>query len=122
MYINNRRRGKGRIKSPKARTFEKSAALELRAQWSKKDVSVRINGAYFLLLVFWFERVRTKGYARGRAKYPWKRQDVGNYRKALEDAVFDVLGIDDLVVMDSMQCRREDPENPRVDIYLYELK
>ena len=65
----------------------------------------------------WFEWTR-KG--ERKAQTPYKRMDVGNRRKLLEDCITAILGIDDNLNFRLELVKQIDPEFQRVEIEMYE--
>ena len=65
------------------------------------------TSVYALKMEFTFETVINKGWAKKRAKTLYKRFDVGNRRKLLEDCLVEVLGdIDDCLFFEVHLIKR----------------
>lgn len=63
----------------------------------------------------WLERDRT---GQRKAKTRYKKIDVSNRIKLVEDCVRDALAIDDSHTFALSQEKHHDPSNPRVEIYV----
>ena len=79
---------------------------------------------YDIHLTLWFHKssLVNKGYPKTKTFY--KRMDVGNRRKLLEDCLAEVLGIDDMVyfklTMEKRQTPDDIPEGVSIDITQHE--
>ena len=90
----------GQVYTKEARDYER-----VFVDWMRKYHLVAISNfvsghtetsIYSLKMVFTFETVINKGWFKKRAKTLYKRFDVGNRRKLIEDCLVSVLGdIDD---------------------------
>lgn len=95
----HRRQG-GQVYSKEARDFKKQFSDYVLKEYVV-DVIDFVRGhtersIYELDLEFVFETVINKGWAKKQAKTLYKRFDVGNRRKLIEDCLVEVLGeIDD---------------------------
>jgi len=95
----HRRQG-GQVYSKEAKDFKKLFTDYVRREYLVDLVSfVREHderSIYELEMQFVFETVINKGWAKNQAKSLYKRFDVGNRRKLIEDCLVEVLGeIDD---------------------------
>jgi Holliday junction resolvase RusA-like endonuclease len=95
----HRRQG-GQVYSKDAKDFKRLFTDYVRREYLVDVVSfVRAHteySIYSLELRFIFETVINKGWAKKQAKTLYKRFDVGNRRKLIEDCLVEVLGeIDD---------------------------
>ena len=118
LYVNNR--WKGRTLSAAAKQFIAQAKIELLRQWIFLPKALNPNVAHKLQITFYLEKVINKGWPK-TAKYKFKKQDVTNYIKLLEDVISIACGIDDSSFLDVEAKKREDRDNPRIEICILEL-
>lgn len=65
----------------------------------------------------WFERyTRGKNEGQRKAKARYKRLDIDNRIKFVQDCVSKGVGIDDSQIFSSLQEKYEDQENPRAEV------
>jgi Holliday junction resolvase RusA-like endonuclease len=117
----HRRQG-GQVYSKEAKDFKKLFAEYVRREYLV-DVSVFVRGhhekaIYELELSFVFETVINKGWAKKQAKTLYKRFDVGNRRKLLEDCLVEVLGEIDDCLFFKLTLTKSMGLNPGVSINL----
>jgi len=100
-HIRVHRRQGGSTYSTPAKDFKKRFSDHVRRQYLA-EVSNFVRSChneraiYRLDMTFTFETVINKGWAKKQAKTQYKKFDVGNRRKLLEDCLVEVLGeIDD---------------------------
>ena len=117
LYKNNR--WGGRILSPEAKKFSVAAKLTLSKKWAFEE-GLTPNEPYALSLTFFMPRVVNAGWPNTKARF--KKQDVTNYIKLLEDVICEVCGIDDSCFMRVNLPKCEDPENPRIEITIEEVE
>lgn len=85
------------------------------------------DGIFALHLKFYFETLINESYQNPkvppskRAKDRYKKIDLTNRIKLLEDCVRDALDIDDSRTFAASQEKHHDPTNPRVHIYIEEV-
>ena len=118
MYIRTRH---GPVLSSEARKFKSKASIQLLQQWAfspKPDPHV----AYKLELAFFFPLLENKGWLTGKAKTRFKRKDVTNYIKVLEDIIAKATGVDDSCNMEVVVSKKVDEDNPRIEITYTELE
>jgi Holliday junction resolvase RusA-like endonuclease len=107
----HRRQG-GQVYSKEARDFK-----IVFTQYLRENYFTEINrfvakhtprSIYTLSLSFTFETVINKGWAKGKAKTRYKKFDVGNRRKLIEDCLVEALGgsIDDCLFFE-LYLRKE---------------
>lgn len=78
------------------------------------------NKPYALFLRFTVTDLENKGWAKGStARY--KRHDVSNRIKVLEDVIVEATGVDDSNFM-TVACQKVQGEKEQVDIYLWYLE
>jgi Holliday junction resolvase RusA-like endonuclease len=118
LYINNR--WGGRTLSSAAKKFITGAKVALLRQWVFMPEALDPNVAYKLQVTFYMEKVTNKGWP-GKAKFKFKKQDVTNYIKLLEDVIAIACGVDDSSFLDVEAKKREDKDNPRIEIIISEL-
>jgi Holliday junction resolvase RusA-like endonuclease len=130
IYI-NRREG-GRVKSTEARSWQNRAVKEIVRQ-SGLTVQDEFDPTrmYWLDLHFYFKEVINKGwneyYKRGgkkgqrKAENKWKKIDLGNRLKLLEDTVKIAVGVDDSATFVLHLIKDCDSENPRVEVQMFSM-
>jgi Holliday junction resolvase RusA-like endonuclease len=107
----HRRQG-GQVYSKEARDFKILFSQHLRENYFTQisDMVSRHTekSVYALTLCFSFDTVINKGWAKGAAKTRYKKFDVGNRRKLIEDCLVEALGgeIDDCLFFD-LHLRKE---------------
>jgi len=125
IYINNPRGG--RTKSTQARAWQTRAVRSIHEQ-CKLGIQSEFdeNLMYWLEICFYFSAIENKGwherYVKGvkkgqrKAKSKWKRIDLSNRVKLLEDTVKMVTGVDDCATFVVLLSKEVDPKNPRVEV------
>lgn len=109
----HRRQG-GQVYSKEAKDFKKMFAEYVRREYLV-DLSTFVRGhheksIYELELDFVFETVINSGWSKKQAKTLYKRFDVGNRRKLIEDCLVEVLGeIDDCLFFKLTLTKRMGP-------------
>lgn len=122
----HRRQG-GQVYSKEAKDFKILFAQYLREHYFTQIARfVSLHGprsVYTLSLTFTFETVINKGWAKGKAKTRYKKFDVGNRRKLIEDCLVEALGggIDDCLFFE-LYLRKEMGDTPGVQIFLEHAK
>lgn len=91
-----RRAGRGgKTLSDEGKSWKAKALIALGKQWVTVPRSVfKKNVPYELWIRFTYEGVVNKGWPKS-SKTRYKRKDVSNYVKLLEDVISEVSGIDD---------------------------
>lgn len=124
--------GGKRIKTREARAWQNRAVRELMRQ-SKLGIQDEFdpNRMYWLDLHFFFEAVVNKGWderwQRGtkqgqrKAETKWKKIDLSNRIKLLEDTVRNAVGVDDSATFVLHLTKDCDPTNPRVRVEFYSM-
>jgi Holliday junction resolvase RusA-like endonuclease len=121
-----------RVKTTQARSWQNRAVKEIMRQ-SGLTIQSEFdpNRMYWLDLHFFFEAVINKGWnerwQRGKkqgqrkAETKWKRIDLGNRLKLLEDTVKNAVGVDDSATFVLHLTKDCDPTNPRVEVRMYSM-
>lgn len=124
--------GKRRQKSSLARAWQNRAVRDIMRQ-SNLTVQNEFDPErmYWLDLTFYFDQVVNKGwsefYKRGpkkgqrKADTKWKKIDLGNRLKLLEDTVKAAVGVDDSSTFVLHLTKDCDPDNPRVEVCMYSM-
>ena len=124
--------GNKRIKTTEARSWQNRAVKEIMRQ-SGLGIQSAFDPErmYWLDLHFFFQAVINKGwnelYKKGvksgqrKAENKWKKIDLGNRLKLLEDAVKNAVGVDDCATFVLHLTKDCDPENPRVVVEMYSM-
>lgn len=121
-------RGGGRGLTTEARSWKRRAVGEIVRQ-NKLGLlteGVDPNLAYAFALHYYFADVENRGwhelYTRGvkngqrKAASRWKKMDLGNRDKLIQDALKNALGVDDSSIFERIEIKDVDPKNPRVEI------
>jgi hypothetical protein len=124
--------GKKRIKTTHARSWQNRAVKEIMRQ-SGLGIQDEFdpNRMYWLDLHFFFDVVINKGWnerwSRGKkkgqrkAETKWKKIDLGNRLKLLEDTVKRAVGVDDCATFVLHLTKDCDPRHPRVRVEMYSM-
>ena len=91
MYVHTRR---GPVQSKEAKQYKARTKLELAEQIKLTYTGPKDGVAYKLTMVFHLPVLENKGWP-GKAKSRYKRRDVSNMIKVIEDVLSDSLGVDD---------------------------
>lgn len=123
--------GGGRTLSREARTWKRRATGEIVRQAKlgfRAADQFDHNSRWLLRLHFYFETITNKNYFEFYVKGPkkgqrkgqnrWKRMDLSNRIKIVEDSLKDASGIDDSSTFVQILIKDEDSERPRVEICL----
>lgn len=78
------------------------------------------NTPYLLLVRFWFSQITNSGYPK-KADNLYKKLDVSNRLKLLEDALKDAGGVDDSQNM-TIILQKFKSEDERTEIWVWELE
>ena len=120
------------MKTTEARSWQNRAVKEIMRQ-SNIGLQDEFDPTlqYGMELRFYFERVINKGWeerhsrgkkkGRRKADNKWKKIDLSNRLKLLEDTLKDVTGVDDCATFMLFLVKECDPDNPRVEVELYPL-
>ena len=125
-HIRVHRRQGGTTYSSKAKHYQIQFAQYVRNEYlipvSRFASNHTESSIYSLSLDFTFETVVNKGWYKNRAKTLYKRFDVGNRRKLIEDCIVNILGkkIDDCLFFELNLTKRMGP-NTGVKIVLREI-
>ena len=80
----------------------------------------RLGEVPLALTIKLYTRVENKGWSEGKAKNRYKRVDVSNRVKLLEDALFEALGVDDSLVF-RLVVEKINSDDERVHVNLQEV-
>lgn len=125
--------GGGRSLTTEARSWKRRAIGEVVRQGKiGLQEAFDYERKYWLELHFFFEAVINKGwnefYKRGpkkgqrKAQSKWKKMDLSNRVKLVEDAVKGATGVDDSCTFAHFLLKDCDPDNPRVEVALFTIK
>ena len=79
------------------------------------------NVPYTCILTIYFDAVEWKTYGKPNgAKTRYKKCDVGNRQKLVIDSVMSAIGIDDRHIFREVIRKREDADNPRIEVIVRE--
>lgn len=118
---------RGTILKKEARDYAEKFSL-FAAQKHLHEISqMNPQGLFALHLRFFFETLVNETWNNmslppsRRAKSRYKKLDLSNRIKLLEDCVRDALDIDDSQTFAASQEKHQDPKNPRVEIEVEEV-
>ena len=103
----------GQTRSAAAKKFKLEASLELAKQWAFASPLPR-DTPLELSLRFYFPVLQNAGWPKTKTKY--KKQDVSNYIKLLEDIIVSATGVDDSNHHAVHAYKLEDAKNPRIEV------
>jgi len=110
----------GRTLSKAGKKYINETKIHLVQAFPKEMMFFKPNRPYLAIFRFYFEKVENAGWFKGTAESRYKKLDVGNRLKLLEDCLKDAAGIDDSqhirVVLDKQQGKE------RTEIWVYDLE
>lgn len=115
---------KGTILTTKAREYAERFSYAVTREHLHEITQLNPEDLYEISLHFYFETVINETYRNPKvkpskqAKTRYKKFDLSNRIKLLEDCIRDVLGIDDSHTFEMHQKKMHDPLNPRVEIFV----
>lgn len=118
---------RGSILKAPARAYAENFAKFVAQNYLAEISEMNQSGIFCLVLRFFFPTVvndtwmNPKVPPSKRAKTRYKRFDLTNRIKFLEDCVRDALDIDDSQTFIAHQEKFQDAENPRVEIEVFEV-
>lgn len=118
---------KGTILTKVAREYGERFSMVVAREYLPEINTLDPNALYGVHLHFYFETVVNDSYnnpkvpASKRAKSRYKRFDLTNRIKLLEDCVRDAIAIDDSQTFIASQEKHMDQKDPRVEIYIHEV-
>ncbi len=84
-----------RVLSAKAKKYKRETAAYIVQNFPSQLMFFKPNVPYGLAIQFAFTALENKGFAKGKAKSRYKRVDVSNRLKIIEDVLAEVAAIDD---------------------------
>lgn len=118
---------RGTILTKKAREYAERFAMVIGREYLPEINGLNPLAIFAIHLHFYFETVVNDSFnnpkvpASKRAKSRYKKFDLTNRVKLLEDCVRDAIAIDDSQTFIAAQEKHMDPLNPRVEIYIHEV-
>ena len=118
---------RGTILTKKAREYAERFSYQVTREHLAEISGLNPNGLYALHLRFYFDSLVNESYRNPkvapsrRAKTRYKKLDLSNRIKLLEDCVRDALSIDDSHTFAASQEKHHDPVDPRVEIFVQEV-
>ena len=114
-------RGKpmGKRLSKKAQVFKRQTMQVLQDVGHAALLQFNDHVPYELRIIVFFEIIKNKGWPK--TDYKYKRIDITNRVKLIEDAVSDAVGIDDRHNFRVVVEKHCDPENPGMYIELFQI-
>ena len=119
---------RGTILKKEAREYAERFAMVVSREHLPEISEMDPDALYAVHLRFFFETVVNLSYNNPkvplskRAKTRYKKFDLTNRIKLLEDCIRDALAIDDSQTFVASQEKHMDPINPRVEIYIHEVE
>lgn len=117
---------RGTILTKTAREYAERFAHFMAVNYLHVVSAFNPNGVYCLSLHFYlpcinetYNNPEVKPSKRAKSRY--KRMDLSNRIKLLEDCVRDALAIDDSQTFEGNQMKYHEVNNPRVEIYVNEV-
>ena len=110
--------GKGKILSDQARTFKIKAMNAIQRGGKLVMLQLKQNVPYELRLAVFFDQVEVAKSSVG-ARY--KKMDLSNVVKLIEDTVATAVGVDDCHNFRLVLEKHCDPDNPGIHVVLREL-
>ena len=119
---------KGTVLTKIAREYAERFSMVVAREYLPAINQLNPDAIYGIHLRFYFETVVNDSFnnprvpASKRAKSRYKRFDLTNRIKLLEDCIRDALAVDDCQTFVASQEKHMDPLNPRVEIYIHEVQ
>jgi len=113
--------GHGAVYTTAGKKYIATTKSELIKQIPFKGLVFNVNTPHRLTLTFYFD-VLTKGFPK-TAEFRFRKKDVSNYIKLLEDIVSDCLGLNDMCFTEHTVRKRDSATHGKagVDIHVEEL-
>lgn len=109
-----------RVLTAEGRKFKKEAEALLTKTYPMQLAKMRKDVPYSMFFKFTVTDLVNKGWAKGEtARY--KRHDVSNRIKVLEDVIVEVTGVDDANYM-TVACQKVQGAVEQTDIYIWNLE
>ena len=132
-HIYTKAPGGGRMLTRLARSWKKKAVGHMvRDSGLGFQDGLDPNKRYWVEFVFFFEAVENKGwnefYKKGekegqrKAAMRWKKIDLSNRVKLLEDSVQEAVGVDDSATFAQVLQKNVDERDPRVEVSMFQLE
>lgn len=118
---------RGTILKKEARDYAEKFSFYITQKYLSEISQLNPEGLFALHLRFFFESLVNSTwndmtlFPSKRAKSRYKKLDLSNRIKLLEDCVRDALDIDDSRTFSASQEKHQDPKNPRVEIEVEEV-
>jgi hypothetical protein len=118
---------RGTILRKEAREYAERFAHFVAVNHLPQIMTMNPDGLFMLSLHFYFDNVLNETWNNPevkpskRAKTRYKRMDLSNRIKLIEDCVRDAISIDDSQTFEGQQTKNYDPSNPRVEIFVAEV-
>jgi Holliday junction resolvase RusA-like endonuclease len=118
---------RGTILTTKAREYAETFSMVVTREYLPQINFLSTEALYAVHLRFYFPTVINDTFRNIRvppskqAKTRYKKFDLTNRIKLLEDCVRDAIGVDDSQTFVASQEKHMDPDNPRVEIYIHEV-
>ena len=119
LYTRNRYTGR-KILTKEGKRYQRTAVSQMLQAWGLGEL-LDPNAAYKISMTFYMPRVLTKGWP-DKAKFRFVKIDQANLVKFFQDCVSTASGVDDSNFVSMVVDKKEDPENPRVEIILEQIE
>lgn len=116
---------RGTILTKHAREYAEEFSRYFATTHGHQVLDVNPDLLYALHLHFFFPTLINEGWVqrdkdgKRKAKSPYKKIDLSNRIKLLEDCIRDAIGVDDSHTFAASQEKHHDPINPRVEIFIH---
>lgn len=109
-----------KILTKEGRKYITETKTHFAERFPKEMRFFRVNVPYLVVVRMFFEAVENKGWFTGEAETRYKRIDLSNRLKLLEDCLKDAAGIDDSqhlrIILDKQQGKE------RTEIWVWDLE
>lgn len=108
-----------------ARKYAEEFSHFIATRHGHEIINVDPSLTYAVHFRFFFQTLVNEGWVsrdksgKRKAKSPYKKLDLSNRIKLLEDCLRDAIGVDDSQTFAASQEKHHDPDNPRVEIYVH---
>ncbi len=109
-------RGKFRSLSKKGQAFKNKVRAAFLDQLAEQPVDFQVTDKLRVDYLFRVPDLYTQGWP-SKAKSPYRRVDVSNFVKAVEDTLFSVLGLDDSMVFEIFMQKVAGPSMTYIEIH-----
>lgn len=119
---------RGTILKKEAREYAERFSYHITREYLHLINQVDPQAIYSISLFFYFESLLNETYGdlripeKKRAKTRYKKLDLSNRVKLVEDCARDAIGVDDSHTFEMLTVKAVDRANPRVEIYVRDVE